>query len=320
MKNRDKTGPRVAPPKPVGQPTPVCQLKRTPAAPPVYRPQPTPRVLQRKTAPAQQAPSTQASPSTQAQSKLTSPPAASATKRSVAPRRTTTPTPAAVVQRKASGNTAFVSRLTPERATPKSRATQGVIQRMEGRPKRQSVNYGLNVYNGPSDQEKLGSFCRLARANITELKRTVTVQPYRNMARGERGEETKAFLCIRMNAHPISEGCSGGNQHGEMRCLDSCEWDAQSQGNQYYFVCEGGKESCFLCTAISSLLKIAVAATDDSTYPDYVSPSCLQSDNDLWQKFVGDEAFALWSGFGQARQNKLRSNLGWFHNLTPYWD
>jgi hypothetical protein len=231
-------------------------------------------------------------------------------------------TPPRVVQQKPIANTVFVSRLTPHRASQTSLATQGLIQRaeaQEGRPRREGVNYNFN-YKGPSDPENLRSFVQSAKAQIAQHKRTVTVQPYRNLPKEQRGEETKALLCIRMNGHILCDGSSGGNQHGEMRCLDSSRWDSQSQGNQYYFVCEGGKESCYLCSAIASLLKIAVAATDDSTYGDYVAPACLQSDDELWKAFIGDDAYELWQSFGQERRGKLRANLGWVHALTPYWD
>lgn len=293
---QSKVAKSVGHPKSVSQAKPVCQLKRAPTAPPVYRPQPTPKVLQRKTAPGAQ----QTSPIT---------------------RQTASPGRSPVVQQKPIANTVFVSRLTPHRAAQTSLATQGLIQRaegVEGRPRRNSANYNFN-YTGPSDLENLTAFVRLAKAHIAQLKRTVTVQPYRNLAQAARGEETKAFLCIRMNGHVLGEGCSGGNQHGEIRCLDSVGWDAGSQGNQYYFVCDGGKESCYLCSAIASLLKIAVAATDDSTYGDYVAPSCLQTDDDLWKSFIGKEAFELWESFGGERRSKLRLNLGWVHNLGLYW-
>ena len=191
---------------------------------------------------------------------------------------------------------------------------------MEGRPRREGVNYDLNYSTqAPSDLENLSAFVRQARAHIANLKRTVTLQPERNLPQDARGEETKAYIMAKAMRLTIAEGSSGGNQHGEMRALDAAEWRRGIQGYQYYFVCEGGKPSCYLCTAIASLLKIAVAGTDECTYPDYVAPVCLQTDDTLWQSFIGDDAHALWSSFSETRKGRLRSNLGWVHDLGLYW-
>jgi hypothetical protein len=195
------------------------------------------------------------------------------------------------------------------------------IQRAEAaptRPRRDSANYAF-AYSGPSDAEKLTSFRTLAVARIKELKASATVQPYRNTKKENRAELSRAYLCIRMNGDVLASGTSGGNQHGEVDALDSARWDSNSQGNQYYFVCDDGKESCFLCTAIAGLLKIAVAATDNCLYPNYVSPACLQTEDGLWQSFIGDEAYELWQGFSSERKSKLRSNLGWVSEMGLYW-
>nr|QEO74694.1 hypothetical protein [uncultured bacterium] len=195
-----------------------------------------------------------------------------------------------------------------------------VIQRMEGRPRRSSVSYDLNYSaSAPSDLQNLTEFVRLAKAHIANLKRTVTLQPERNLPKEERGEQTDAYIMVKCMRYTISSGSSGGNQHGEMRALDAAEWKSSMQGHQYYFVCDGGKPSCYLCTAIASLLKLAVAGTDDSTYSDYVAPACLQRDDDLWQRFIGNDAHALWLSFIETRRNRLRTNLGWVHNLGLYW-
>src|SRR5262245_5582692 len=93
------------------QPKPVCQLKRAPVAPPVYRPQPTPRVLQRK-----QAPGTSPKP-----------PVAGP-----APR---------VAQPKTIARTVVTSRVITPRPAP---GPPAVIQRMQDeRPRRNSVNYNF---------------------------------------------------------------------------------------------------------------------------------------------------------------------------------
>lgn len=273
MKHRasDKSDQKTVPPKP------VCQLKRAPVAPPVYRPQPTPRVLQRK------------------QAAVTPPKPAIAG-----------PTPR-VAQPKTISKPAY------------THGPRGVIQRMEGRPKRSTANYDFNYSaNAPSDIENLSAFVRKAKANISALKRGATVQPERNLPLGQRTESTKAYIFAKAMALCVGEGSSGGNQHGEIEALDGT-WKPTMQGYQYYFVCDGGKPSCFLCTAIASLLKIAVAATDESTYGDYVAPVCLQTNDDLWKSFVGDEAFELWQSFGETRRSRLRTNLGWVHDLGLYW-
>lgn len=138
-------------------------------------------------------------------------------------------------------------------------------------------------------------------------------QPYRNTASGAaRSESTKAYLCARMNSSiVIGTGSSGGNQHGEMRALDACGWKRGDPGNQYFFVCDEGKPSCYLCTAISALLGIAVATTDGELYSAYVSPDCLQTDDELWEAFVGVEAYALWLDLSTSQRKDLRKNLGW---------
>lgn len=269
------------------QPKPVCQLKRAPVAPPVYRPQPTPRVLQRKQA-------------------------------ATSPKPPISVPSARVAQpKKPIARTVVASRVIAPRPAP---GPPAVIQRMEGRPRREGANYEFNYSaKAPSDLENLSAFVRQAKAHIANLKRTVTLQPERNLPLDVRGEETKAYIMAKAMRLTISEGSSGGNQHGEMRALDAAEWKRGIQGYQYYFVCDGGKPSCYLCTAIASLLKIAVAGTDESTYGDYVAPLCLQTDDTLWQSFIGDDAHALWLSFGESRKGRLRSNLGWVHDLGLYW-
>jgi hypothetical protein len=287
-------------------PKPVCQMKRAPMAPAVYRPQPTPHVLQRKMALGeQQTPAT----------KSRQPPPASPTT-TKGPTRNPVGSPR-VVQPKSIAKTVFASRLT----TPRSaQGAKTVIQRMESRPRREGINYEFNYSaKAPSDLENLSNFVRQARVNIAALKRRVTLQPERNLPLAERGEETKAYLRAKAMQITVGEGSSGGNQHGEISCLNAAQWHSGIQGYQYYFVCEGGKPSCYLCTAIASLLKIAVAGTDDSTYPDYVAPACLQTDDNLWRSFIGDDAHELWLTFGESRRNRLRSNLGWVHDLGLYW-
>jgi hypothetical protein len=270
------------------QPTPVCQLKRGPVAPPVYRPQPTPRVLQRK-------PATGTSPK---------PPIAG-------------PSPRVAQPKKPIARTVVTSRVITPRPAP---GPPAVIQRMEGRPRREGINYEFNYSaQAPSDLQNLSEFVRLAKANIAGLKRGVTLQPERNLPLDVRTESTKAYIRAKAMKITVGEGSSGGNQHGEIDALDGAKWKSSIQGYQYYFVCEGGKPSCYLCTAIASLLKIAVAATDETTYNDYLAPNCLQTDNDLWKSFIGDDAHALWSSFGQSRQSRLRTNLGWVHELGLYW-
>ena len=257
-------------------------------APPVYRPQPTPRVLQRKQAGG-------ATPKPQISG----------------------PTPR-VAQPKTIARTVVASPVSTRRPAP---GPPAVIQRMQDeRPRRNSVNYDFNYSaKAPSDLQNLSEFVRLAKANIAALKRGVTLQPERNLPLDVRSESTKAYIRAKAMRITVGEGSSGGNQHGEVSALNVAEWRSSIQGYQYYFVCEGGKPSCFLCTAIASLLKIAVAATDETTYGDYVSPACLQTDNDLWKSFIGDDAHALWSSFGETRKGRLRTNLGWVHNLGLYW-
>ncbi len=191
---------------------------------------------------------------------------------------------------------------------------------LDERPRRNSVNYDFNYSaKAPSDLQNLSEFVRLARANIANLKRTVTLQPERNLPIDVRTESTKAYIRAKAMDIQVGEGSSGGNQHGESRALDGADWHSGIHGYQYFFVCDGGKPSCYLCSAIASLLKIAVAATDNSTYSNYVPPACLQNDDNLWKRFIGDDAYELWQSFGATRRNRLRSDLGWVHDLGLYW-
>lgn len=201
-------------------------------------------------------------------------------------------------------------------------AQRTVLQRAaDDRPRRSSAKYDTDFHAlalghlEATAGGKLKLFQELARTQIAkyfalgEDKR----QPYRNTASGAaRSESTNASLCARMDSRiVIATGSSGGNQHGEMRALDACGWKRGDPGNQYYFVCAEGKPSCYLCTAISALLGIAVATTDGEKYSEYVSPQCLQNDDVLWATFVGEEAYAAWLEISEGERNNLRKNLGW---------
>jgi hypothetical protein len=215
--------------------------------------------------------------------------------------------PAAAVQPKA----------LPARPSPR------VLQRMEERPRRSTASYDTDfraLAMGRSEATpsgKLGTFVTKAKEAIAVWKSRASVQPYRNTPKSEaRSEKTAAHLCARMNGMVVGTGESGGNQHGEMRILDSVGWDRRSQGNQYYFVCDEGKECCYLCTAIAGLLGIAVAASDDTKYPEYVTPSLLQTDEELWAAFIGAEAYQIWQELGGEQAQSLRRNLGWVSALS----